>query len=39
MLPVCVWQWFYVYYDNNVQMCKCYNWYTRVEWKIGYFKG
>ena len=38
MLPICAGQWWYVYYDNEAQMCKCYNWYTRIEWKIWCFK-
>jgi len=38
MIPRCAWQWFYVYYDNKDQMCKCYRWYKRVEWKIWCFK-
>ncbi len=38
MLPICAGQWCYVYYDNEAQMCKCYNWYTRIEWKIWCFK-
>lgn len=38
MLPKCVGQWFYVYYDNKDKKCKCYNWYERKEWKIGCYK-
>jgi hypothetical protein len=38
MLPICAWQWFYVYYDNQEWKCKCYNWYKRIEWKIWCFK-
>jgi len=38
MLPICAWQGFYIYYDNEDNMCKCYRWYSRNEWKIGCFR-
>ena len=38
MLPICAWQWFYVYYDSDEKMCKCYNWYSKIDWKIWCFR-
>ncbi len=38
MLPICAWQEFYVYYDNNSNKCECYKWYTRINWKFWCFK-
>ena len=38
MLSKCAWQWFYIYYDNKDNMCKCHNGYLRNKWKIGCFK-
>lgn len=25
--PICIWQWFYSFYDNKSKMCKSYVWY------------
>lgn len=38
MTPICMGQWFYSFYDNKDNICKCFNWYWNIEWKIWCYK-